>query len=484
MLQVVLTYRKLPIILLILFLVGYHSRLLAQESGDTTQFAYILSMPDAQTSLNYSLISAASRGDTVSIAWLLRNGAEVDVKAADNMTPLIYATANDKLPAARLLLDCGADPNIKSALGETPLIIAAKNDDIELAELLIRDSADVNLKDRFGATAIHYASLYGYYYMTDMLLYYDANISGGSNDGTTPLLAAACAGNADIADLLLQNGAKSNEKDFAGYTPFLVAAQNGDTIMMDLLLRYGADMYASDRYGFDALDLAVKVNSKDAMIYLLRKGNNWKVTQQSHVGAMATATNYRRNELKSLLKYHGLPGNRSHGFDQVVVTTSIKYCFHDFYTGLSVELMEPSYNLGFTGGLDFKPGYTRVLRKEGENLYYQYFDKGSILHAGVLKDFHLTDRVFEGNWILTLSLSEGYSFGNKLKGTDINPGNKLRFMPSTGIKWIKGNFAFSASFDYQKTDFYKIGPVWMRIGLSWLFFTNHDRDPGKIIKWN
>ena len=456
-----------------------------EQQGDTSELYSILAGPDAQTSLNYALLTASASGDTMKIWWLIRYGAEIDTRTSEKITPLFYAVANDKIEAAKMLLSNGSDPNATTVFLETPLLVAVKRNNVDMAELLIRDSADIKYADRNGATCLHYAALYGFFYVADMLLYYDADVSVKSFDGTTPLMAAVWSGTADIADLLLQNGAKTDEKDNDGFTPFLIAAQNGDTVMMDLLLKYGADMYAVNKFKYDALDLCIKVNAKDACQYLLRKGDKWASNDRKPVVHSSVAIIYRRSDIIPVLKEYKLYGESGSGwgFDEVSVTASIKNCIYDYYTGISASFKEPTYNFGFIAGIDFKPGYTRVLMKRDENIYYQYYDKGAIAYAGVFKDIPITDNQFGGNWYFTGSVSGGYSFGNKLKGTDINPGSKFRFMPAAGVKWTKGSFSFDSGLEYMNTDFYKIGPIWLRIGFSWSFFLNKSRAPAKVIKW-
>jgi ankyrin repeat protein len=453
------------------------------QQGDTSQFYSLLSGPEAQVSLNYALLTASANGDSVQIWWLLRYGAEIETKTNDRITPLFYAVANNKVDAAKMLIDNGADPNARTNFFETPLLVAVKNNNTEIAELLIRDSAEVRYSDRYGATPLHYASAYGYFPMADMLLYYDAEVSRKTNDGTTPLMAAVWAGNTDVADLLLQNGAKTEEKDLNGFTSFLIAAQNGDTLMMDLLLKHGAEIYEVNKYKFDALDICIMVNSREAVKYLLKKGNKWGANFRKPVNPYSVATVYRRPNYTPLLKENTISGNSSRGFDQVSVSASLKNCLFDYYTGISVSFKEPIHGLGIIGGIDFKPGYTRMLVKQNENLFYQYYGKGAVVYAGIFKDFPLTDNPFGANWFFTGSLSGGYTFGNKLKGTDINPGSKFRIMPAAGFKWIKNDFSFDTSLEYMNTEFYKIGPIWLRIGCTWSFFFKNARSPVKQIKW-
>jgi hypothetical protein len=146
-------------------------------------------------------------------------------------------------------------------------------------------------------------------------------------------------------------------------------------------------------------------------------------------------------------------------------------------------LKEPSVNGGIFIGLDVKPGYTRVLMKESQSQFYQYFNKSSLVYAGLFKDFPITDFPYKGNWIFSGSLAAGYSYGNKLKGTSISPENKFRIIPGIALKWTNNNLNLFGNIDFIKSEFYKVGPVWLRLGVSYSIYFDRVRAPGKDIKW-
>ena len=117
------------------------------------------------------------------------------------------------------------------------------------------------------------------------------------------------------------------------------------------------------------------------------------------------------------MKDNKIPGNLKYEIDQVDIMASSRFFVHDIYTGVSLSFKEPYLNGGIIVGCDTKLWYTRVLVKQSEHMFYQYMDKGSIFYAGLFKDFALTDYAFKGNFEFSTSLSAGYSFGNRLKGT-------------------------------------------------------------------
>lgn len=434
--------------------------------------------------LEYNLTIAAALGYSDQIERFIKAGADVNAENDQGATPVFFAIMNKKPEAVNTLISNGADVNKVSLLNENPLLLAIIVNDPGIAETLIRSGADVNYKYMHGFTPLHYSSIYGLFNFVDLLLYYDAEIDTKDNEGTTPLMAAIWAGYPDVADLLIQYGANMEARDNEGFTPFLIASQNGDTLIMNMLMKKGVDIYAKNIYGWDALALAIKSNQISAAEFLLNSGDKWGDSGREVVSPYNIAAKYRRKEILELLRAKKIAGNYQPHFDQMDLTVSSRFNLRDYYTGFSFSFKEPLSNTGLITGFDTKLWYTRVLMKEADDLYYQYLDKSSLVYAGAFRDFQLTDNIFRGNFLISASLSLGYSFSNKLKGTQINPGNKLRIIPSAAVKWVKNSFLLFTGFEYTGTEFYKAGPIWIRAGLSARFRLDSYRDrPGKMIKW-
>jgi ankyrin repeat protein len=469
--------------LLILFL--FSGKLFSQEPEDettqldTTDYVSLL----YAGAIDYNLMIAASKGYIGEVNRLILKGADIFAESEQGVTPLIFAISNNRTAVSKILLEYGSDPNKLTLKHETPLIIAVKNANAEIAEALLRAGADINISDRFDATALHYAAVYDYLQIADLLLYYDASIDKKTTDGSTPLFSAIWAGNPDVADLLIQNGANTETRDNEGFTPFLMAAINGDTLLMELLFKKGVDIYAVNNSKHNALALTIISDKVDAAKYLLRIGNKWSDQGNGAIDPYNVASKYRRKEMLTILKNNQIPGDIEYKIDQVDMMVSSRFFLHDFYTGVSFSFKEPYLNGGIIIGLDTKLWYTRVLQKQSENMFYQYLSKGSVFYGGLFKDFALTDHAFKANYSISTSLSAGYSFGNLLKGTKIVPGNKFFIMPAAGLKWTKNFFSISVGIDYVKTSFYRVGPIWLRLGASYNLYFNNIRTNGKTLKW-
>ena len=184
-----------------------------------------------------------------------------------------------------------------------------------------------------------------------------------------------------------------------------------------------------------------------------------------------------------VLKANNIPGQVRYGIDQAEFSISSRFTLKDYYTGFNIAFREPFLNAGIIVGADLKLWNTRVLVKSSEHTYYQYFDKGYLIYTGIFKDFTLYENPFKSNFIFTTSLLGGYSFGHQLKGTEMAPQNQFQLIPDVTLKWAGKHFSEFIGMEYIKSQFYKIGPVWMRIGVSCTLYFDKVRTQVNPIKW-
>jgi ankyrin repeat protein len=487
----------ISVLITFLFL-GHHDDLCGQEAAADTS-GYLPLFYDGAA--EYNLMIAASRGYSTEVERLILKGADVNAETNEGATPLILAISNFKLNAVKTLLKYNADPDKLTPDKLTPLIVAVRVQQtdnarqyrsissskgysyLDIIETLIRYDANIDGQDSYGATALNYSSIYGDLAMTDLLLYYGADKELKSYDGTTPLMAAIWSGYADVADLLIQKGANLETRDNEGFTPLLVAAQNGDTLIMEMLIKNGVDIYEKNIYDWDALTLTIKSDQVSATNFLLKKGNKWSDSEKNGINPYNVAAKYRRKDILELLQKSNFPAKYKAAIDQMALLATSRLNPKDYYAGLGFAFKEPFRNIGFIAGFDTKLWYSKVLVKSSGTLYYQYMDKSSEAYAGVFKDFPLTDNIFRSNIYVSASLSVGYTFGNKYKGTNISPESKFRLNPGISLKWSKNNFGFISGIEYMNTDFARMWPVWLRVGFLYNFYFDLGRGPGKIIKW-
>jgi len=436
-----------------------------------------------QWGIDNNLMIASSKGYTGEIKRLIDKGADINAETEEGATAIIFAVSNNQLQSVLTLLEYNPVLDKVTKSFETPLLIAAKNGNFEITEALIRAGADMEFTDNFGASPLHYAAVYGYLDIVDLFLYYDAPADVQSDEGTTPLLAAIWAGKTEVADLLIQNGANIEEADYDGFTPFLLSSFYGDTIIMDVLYKKGANIYATNKAKHNALSIAISTGDTITAKYLLEKGVKWNSKDIEGWDPYVVASKYRRTGMVKILKQYNVPGDLKYGIDQMSFSLSTRFSLHDIYTGFSMSFKEPILNGGLTFGTDVKFWYSRLLIQESENSYYQYMDKSYLVYAGLFKDFELTENINKFNYALSASLYAGYTFGNDYRGTIIPAESKFKVIPAIAVKMTKQNLTLSGGLEYVKTEFYKNGPVWVRLGVAYNYFFDNVRIKVKPVKW-
>jgi ankyrin repeat protein len=186
-------------------------------------------------------IASAMRSEEM-IKLLLDKGAYVKAKTDNQWTPLHFAADGGEgekfVRIIKLLLDKGADVNAQTDIGATPLIGAVHfPNNLEIVKLLIKRGADVNKQETaaFGHAPIHVAAIFSSEDMVKLLLDNGANvnvqISGKFDKGNTALHRAALTGDESLAKLLLSKGANPFIKNAKSETPFDIAKQ-GSTIII------------------------------------------------------------------------------------------------------------------------------------------------------------------------------------------------------------------------------------------------------------
>lgn len=181
------------------------------------------------------------------------------------LTPLLYASRDGRLDAAKILVDAGADLKKTDANGIAPLLMAISNDHMDVARYLIDRGADINVSDWYGRTPLWTA--------VEVRNMDEDNGSFENGIDREPVL--------DVIRILLEKGADPNPRtkesipirrfmlrttgtlewvDFTGQTPFLRAAYAGDLTVMRLLLKYGADPKIPTLAGTTPLMVAAGVN--------------------------------------------------------------------------------------------------------------------------------------------------------------------------------------------------------------------------------
>ena len=165
---------------------------------------------------------AVVRGDLARVKQLVIDcGANPNIQStAEGGTPLHVAADRGYLRIVKFLLKHGANPNMKNDYGNTPLHDAAAFGHREVVKLLLEHGADPNIKNNDGSTPLHHAAESGNSKVVEVLLEHgaDPNIQDDI-DGWTPLHDAVANCHVDVVRVLLDRGADPTIRDNNGMTP-------------------------------------------------------------------------------------------------------------------------------------------------------------------------------------------------------------------------------------------------------------------------
>lgn len=127
------------------------------------------------------LLATAVGGSAQDCESLLKLGADVNFRGADDETPLLGATRRGHFQAGEVLIVHGADCNAKGRDSLTPLHVAAKRGDMSMLNVLLNASADPSVKTSDGKTAFELAKSKGYEDICQRLLDHRNNPHGVSS---------------------------------------------------------------------------------------------------------------------------------------------------------------------------------------------------------------------------------------------------------------------------------------------------------------
>jgi ankyrin repeat protein len=207
---------------------------------------------------------------------ILRGGVPADrgrrEPAPGAMTPLHYAARQGHVDVARELVRAGAQVNAREANDITPLLMAISNHNVAAATFLMASGGDVNAADWYGRTPlweavnvrnlyVHNATFRNGVDRAPMLDLVKALIAAGAN------LNARTRETPPFRHHLLEITGSLEWVDFTGQTPFLSAALAGDVTVMKLLLAAGADPRIGTFHGTSPLMAAAGVNWVVAQTY-------------------------------------------------------------------------------------------------------------------------------------------------------------------------------------------------------------------------
>ena len=174
---------------------------------------------------------AAGNGALGAMEFLLDRKQDVDVRGAGERTPLMDAVIADQAEMVRWLLRQGADANLKDHEGYKPLMLAVREGSAAtVGELAARDREDLD-------AALLLAAMMDKPAVIDALTSFGASVHARMDDGRTALMVAAENGGTESVKILLEIGASRLAIDAEGRTAADLAIAAGHADLAALISR-------------------------------------------------------------------------------------------------------------------------------------------------------------------------------------------------------------------------------------------------------
>jgi ankyrin repeat protein/HEAT repeat protein len=210
-----------------------------------------------QTSaLDRSLIAEVRKGNTESVARLLKEGADPNAVDDAGNSALHFASRFEHLKTLQLLIRHGADVNAIDQTGRSVLTDAIGAKDARVPMTLIESGATPD------DGAVAQACWLGGEKILDHILDAGGNPSAGMGMG-------ALGGHVDILKKLLDRGANVDAKSGGGGTALHSGAQQGGLETVQFLLERGANPHVASDTGDTPLHCAIRSRNDLKVIQLL-----------------------------------------------------------------------------------------------------------------------------------------------------------------------------------------------------------------------
>ena len=289
------------------------------------------------------LMCAVNSENVDTVAFLLKNHADVNARDDQQSTCLHLAALNDKHGSiTEIILRRNPDIEAMDGIGLRPLFLAAFNGNDAVVRRLLRFGARLEAKELDGFNALYYACMQANHVFMSRLLdqngpdfeaFYDLAKYGLPADpslstpskrraqivhslidhsadvhavsrGFTPLHIAALTAQEKLVDILLSNGAE------ASGVPVITAYYGLTSKTVDLLLTNGASVSATDsRWNKTALIWTAEIGSPKTLKVLLSHGANVHHQDKQGSSALHYAGANARNESIRLLLDAGADPN-------------------------------------------------------------------------------------------------------------------------------------------------------------------------------
>ncbi|KAI1357327.1 ankyrin repeat-containing domain protein [Xylaria arbuscula] len=236
------------------------------------------------------------------LQFIHRHVQDIDSVLGEYGTALAEAAHGDHTLTVKFLLEQGADINASGGWLGTALAAAASKGDFQIAQLLLEKGADINAN----GTVLEAAAFEGQLKMIRFLIAKGANINSGAGEFGTPLIAAMASGCCDVelAEFLIEQGVDINADGGQYGTAIAAAASRYGITLVELLLARSADInFGGREYGTPLVAAAATPSHQIELLeFFLNQGLDINASKGMYGTALAGAAYYHSGNIPLLLE--------------------------------------------------------------------------------------------------------------------------------------------------------------------------------------
>ena len=131
---------------------------------------------------NESLYIAVEYCQLHLLAFMIENGADINIKNDNSYTLLHYSADFCHLSIIEFLITKGVDIKAKTKNGSTPLHFAALKGNLRVVEYLMNHGADIHAKDEYDYTPLHFSAQYGHFAVVEFFVNNGAEINSQTSN--------------------------------------------------------------------------------------------------------------------------------------------------------------------------------------------------------------------------------------------------------------------------------------------------------------
>ena len=116
------------------------------------------------------------------LAFMIENGADINIKNDNSSTLLHYSAEYCHLSIIKFLIAKGVNINAKTKNGLTPLHFAALNGNLRVVEYLVNHGADIHAKDEYDFTPLHFSAQSDHFAVVEFFVNHGADLNAQTSN--------------------------------------------------------------------------------------------------------------------------------------------------------------------------------------------------------------------------------------------------------------------------------------------------------------